>query len=139
MRTLLSRSTIVSLIGLLAACSSSPTESPVTTDPPVVTVTPSVAALERGGSLRLTAEMRRPDGTYSTPADLHWGSSNPSIATVASGGMVQGVKAGRVKIVAEWQGTLGTANVTVVEPGGMHCLQVPLGGTSAHPHGTKCA
>lgn len=138
MRTLLSRSTIVSLTGLLAACSSSPTESSVTTDPPVVTVAPSVAAVETGASLRLTAEWRRHDGTHLTPLDLHWRSSDPSIATVASGGVVQGVKAGRVKIVAESQGAEGTASVTVVEPGGLHCLQALIVGPSAPPHGKQC-
>jgi uncharacterized protein YjdB len=137
MRTLMSLSAGVSLTALLAACSSSPTDSTDAGGLGVVTVAPSVAALERGASLWLRAELEQTDGTRSTPSNLHWRSSDPSVATVASGGLVRGVQAGRVQIVAESEGTTGSASVTVLESGGTPCIETMLAGTAVPPKEPK--
>jgi uncharacterized protein YjdB len=130
MRTLLTFSTVVSLSGLVAACSSTPTGASAPADPGAVTVAPSVAALARGASLRLTAAVKEADGTSGIPSGLTWRSSDPAIASVASGGLVLGVTAGRVQIIAEAQGISGASSVTVVEPSGTpHCIEALMVGT----------
>ena len=139
MRTLLTLSMVVSLSGLLEACSSTPTGSSGSADPGVVTVTPNVAALARGASLRLTAALKASDGTSGIPPDLTWRSSDPAIASVASGGMVLGVKAGRVQILAEANGITGAASVTVVEPSGSpHCIEAMIVGTGIPAKDPHC-
>jgi hypothetical protein len=129
MRTLLTLSAVVSLGGQVAACSSTPTGTSAPPEPGVVTVAPSVAALARGSSLRLTAAVREADGTSGTPSGLTWRSSDPAIASVAAGGLVFGLRAGRVQIIAEAQGITGAASVTVVEPSGTpHCIEALIVG-----------
>jgi uncharacterized protein YjdB len=140
MRSLLTLSTVVSLSSLVAACSSTPTGSSAPADSGVVTVAPSVAALARGASLRLTAALKAADGTSGIPSDLTWRSSDPAIASVASGGLVLGVKAGRVQIIAEAQGITGAASVTVVEPSGTpHCIEALVVGTGVPAKVPNCS
>jgi uncharacterized protein YjdB len=139
MRTMLTLSTVVSLGSLLAACSSTPTGSSSPADPGVVTVAPSVAALARGASLRLTAAGKEADGTSGMPSDLTWRSSDPAIASVASGGLVLGIKAGHVQIIAEAQGITGAASVTVVEStGAPHCIEALVVGTGVPAKVPNC-
>jgi alpha-amylase len=139
MRTMLTLSTVVSLGSLLAACSSTPTGSSSPADPGVVTVAPSVAALARGASLRLTAAVKEADGTSGMPSDLTWRSSDPAIASVASGGLVLGIKAGHVQIIAEAQGITGAASVTVVEStGAPHCIEALVVGTGVPAKVPNC-
>jgi alpha-amylase len=139
MRTMLTLSTVVSLGSLLAACSSTPTGSSSPADPGVVTVAPSVAALARGASLRLTAAVKEADGTSGMPSDLTWRSSDPAIASVASGGLVLGIKAGHVQIIAEAQGITGAASVTVVEStGAPHCIEALVMGTGVPAKVPNC-
>ncbi len=140
MRTLLTLSAVVSLSGLVAACSSTtPTGTSAPTDPGVVTIAPSVAALARGSSLRLTAAVNEADGTSRIPSGLTWRSSDPAIASVASGGLVLGVKAGRVQIIAEAQGIAGAASVTVIEPSGTpRCIEALIVGTGVPGKDPNC-
>ena len=140
MRTFPTRPAVVALTVLLAACSSSPPTGLEVPPTGVVAIAPSVAAIEPGGSLRLAAAFENTDGTRWTPSDLTWRSTDPSIATVGAGGVVYGLKAGQVEIVAEWQGSTGSARVTVLDPGGKPgtCVAAMIVQASDHPEPNDC-
>jgi len=104
---------LAALVPLLAACQASPTDLEPAV---VVAVAPSVAALDLGASLRLTASVEGSAHQGGTPSDIVWETSNPAIATVETGGIVQALGVGQVQIVARWQGSAGVARVTVREP-----------------------
>jgi Big-like domain-containing protein/calcineurin-like phosphoesterase family protein len=73
-----------------------------------ISVSPSSASIEVGGTVQLTA----------TPAKSKytWRSSNPSAATVDAQGLVTGVAAGTATITASSSGSSGTAEITVTSP-----------------------
>jgi hypothetical protein len=81
-----------------------------------LTVLPSITSLDGGTSLRLSAKIRQPDGSITSPADVAWSSADSDIASVDAAGMVSGLRAGRVQIVATWHGSRGSSVVTVLEP-----------------------
>jgi uncharacterized protein YjdB len=143
MRTLQSLPAAVVLTAVLAGCSGSTGPGGSSeTDPPKLTIVPSVAAIESGGSIRLTAQVSASDGTQWTPADLTWRSSDSSVASVGPGGLVQAVSAGDVQIVGEWEGTTSVARVKVTETAqdpGSGCAQasVMASSISAKPHGCQ--
>jgi hypothetical protein len=117
MRFILSSAAGVILVGVLAACSSSPTDLHEDTEGQTgaLVVAPSAATISPGGTVRLVAAaVGQTDGNRWTPADIVWQSTDPTIATVGLDGMVQGLKAGEVKIVASWQGATSSARVTVL-------------------------
>jgi uncharacterized protein YjdB len=122
------------LVGVLAACQSPTDPNRASAPTVVVAVAPSVAAIEPGESFRFTAAVGGADGTRWTPADLTWQSTDPSIASVGSDGMVQALTAGHVVIVADWQGTTGIARVTVLaSTAKQHCLEALVAATAAVP------
>jgi uncharacterized protein YjdB len=73
-----------------------------------VSVQPSSATVDAGRTLQLTATARPKKFTSFT-----WTSSNPSVATVSSTGLVTGVAAGTATITAAVGGTSGAATITV--------------------------
>jgi hypothetical protein len=81
-----------------------------------LTVLPTITSVDGGKTLRLTAKVRQPDGSITTPADIAWLSEDGAIASVDAGGTVRGLRAGRVQIVATWHDTRGFSLVTVLEP-----------------------
>jgi hypothetical protein len=89
----------------------------VEADPVGLTVAPSTAMVDGGKALRLTASLRLPDGSTATAADVTWQSADGTIATVGPDGIVQGLRSGRVQIVATWHDSRGSSLVTVVDPG----------------------
>lgn len=96
----------------LAACRG---ESPTAPPPPVasVSVSPPTATVAPGGTLQLTAT---PEDAVGNPLSGHvvtWSSTNPSVATVSSTGLVAGVAPGSTTISARSEGKAGTASVTV--------------------------
>jgi len=113
----------------LGACSSSPTGLERDQAVPLV-VRPDSAFVEAGGTLRLDVLAER-DGAAMSAMEVAWVTSDERIASVAQGGVVRGVKAGRVLITAVWQGRQGVAVVTVVA-GSARCplLAVASGGGS---------
>lgn len=75
-----------------------------------VTITPSSASVEKGKTVTLTA-------VASDSSAITWTTSNSSIATVSSSGVVTGVNSGTATITAT-SSTVGsaTATITVTEP-----------------------
>ena len=85
--------------------------SPVPVD--AVTVTPSTASLPAGQSVQLTARPVDSTGAALTGRTVTWASDQPTIATVAQGGLVTAVLAGQARISAAVDGKVGTATINV--------------------------
>lgn len=84
---------------------------PCVTDLISFTVTPTSVSLAAGKTQQLTATAKFNDGTVPVIA---WSSSNPSIATVSSTGLVTGVSAGGpVTITASLATSCGPATVSI--------------------------
>jgi hypothetical protein len=131
---------LAAIVPLLAACQASPTDPGPDTDKPavVVAIAPSVAALDLGASLRLTASVEGSAHQGATPSDIVWETSNPAIATVGTGGVVQALKLGQVQIVARWRGSAGVARVTVREPVEVPpCVDALIAGAARAPQGAR--
>jgi uncharacterized protein YjdB len=78
-----------------------------------VSVTPSTASTIVGQSVTLTATPKDGAGNTLTGRVVGWTSSNTSIATVTSSGVVTGVGSGTATITASSEGVSGSATVTV--------------------------
>ncbi|MBA2304818.1 MAG: Ig-like domain-containing protein [Acidobacteria bacterium] len=99
---------------LLAACTSTTGPRPVT-DPEilVVTVAPSSATIDGGAFIKLNATVMSEEGPVTSRAPVSWSSADPTIAAVGSDGLVEGRRAGEVRIIATWQNARGSAFVKV--------------------------
>ena len=82
-----------------------------------VTVTPATTSVAMGQTSQLTAELRDASGNILTGRVVSWSSSQNSIATVNSTGVVTGVSGGTATITATSEGQVGTATVNVAAPG----------------------
>ena len=98
---------------LLGCESPSGTGPSFVTDGPVMTLEPGSVVIKGGTSLKLRATVTGQDGGSTSPENVSWISSNEGVATVHTGGVVQGLSAGQTMIVATWQNTRATAQVTV--------------------------
>jgi trimeric autotransporter adhesin len=67
----------------------------------------------QGLSLQLATTLRDASGNILTGRAVSWTTSNPSVATVSSSGLVAGVALGTVQITAESEGVLGFVTVSV--------------------------
>jgi hypothetical protein len=87
---------------------------------PVASVTVSLTAstIPAGQTTQGTAVTRDSTGNTLTGRAITWSSSNPSIATVNSSGLVTGVAAGTVSIVATSEGKTGSAQLNVTSASG---------------------
>ena len=85
-----------------------PTGSPDAAD---FVVVPSVAQLEIGGRVQLTAKMQGEDGAFK-PDAVNWYTSNPDVAQVDDG-LVRGIAPGTAYIYADYEGLRAQARVTV--------------------------
>jgi len=139
---------VCATIGLLGACSTSPTgvsENDRPQLPPGATVTlmvaPSTATLKGGHTLQLTANRQDARGPSVAPEEVTWTSSNIKVARIGSDGTVVGAGPGTVQITARWHGVQGTATVIVLgdAPPAQPCasLSVAAVGPSA-PAPRKC-
>jgi hypothetical protein len=81
-----------------------------------VELTPSSAVLHVGDSTALTAWLFGGGNHVLPDRVVHWGSADPSVATVDANGMVRGVAPGTTNIVATSHAESGTATVTVRPP-----------------------
>jgi trimeric autotransporter adhesin len=99
------------------SCGSSPSNSP--TSPSTATVsavavsgTSSLSTI--GQTIQLTATATFSDGTtQNVTATATWLSSNTSVASVTSGGLVGALASGTVTVTATYQGKAGTATIPV--------------------------
>ena len=107
---------VVSAAAILGCQSDATAPLTVDADPVGLTVVPSIATVDGGKLLRLTARLHLPDGSQSTAPNVTWRSADVTIATVGPDGTVQGLRAGRVQIVATWHDIRGSSLVTVVVP-----------------------
>src|SRR5216117_725734 len=78
-----------------------------------VTVSPAPASVQAGQTLQLTATPKDLNGNPLTGRTITWSSSNTSVATLNSSGLVSGVVAGSATITATSEGQSGTAAITV--------------------------
>src|SRR6266480_953937 len=85
------------------------TQVPVAT----VSVSPPTASIQQGQTVQLTATLKDANGNPLSGRTVTWSSSNTSVATVSSSGLVSGVTPGSATITATSEGKSGTASVTV--------------------------
>ncbi|MBK9795219.1 MAG: Ig-like domain-containing protein [Holophagaceae bacterium] len=83
-----------------------------------ITLTPPTSTLSVGGTVDITAAGNFSNGVSTTPYDnqVNWSSSNASVATVESHGVVTAIGAGTATIRATAGSIVGTATVTVSGP-----------------------
>ena len=117
MRTVRLLSLAVAAAATVAGCQSGATnplepEHPATSP---LTVVPHQATLGGGQAIHLTASLRRPDGSRTTPDNVRWSSADTRIAQVDEAGTVHALQAGRVQIIAEWQDSRGSSSIVVDE------------------------
>ena len=82
-----------------------------------VSVSPAAASILAGGTIQLTATPKDASGNPLSGRTITWATSNPSVATVTTSGLVIGVAAGSAAITATSEGKSGTASVAVSAPG----------------------
>ena len=90
----------------------------VTEPPPVVarvTVSPSSASIEEGGTQQFSATAYDSVDVEISGKTFIWSSDSASVATIDSSGLATGVDAGSTTITATLDGESGTATLTVTE------------------------
>jgi uncharacterized protein YjdB len=90
-----------------------------------VTVDPSSATVFIGRTTQLTATVRNTQGEVMTGQAVTWSSSNNTVATVSTTGVVTGVASGTATITATSGGQSGTSTITVTP--------VPTGSVTVTP------
>src|SRR5207253_369819 len=96
------------------------TSSITVTNIPVATVSvsPPTATIQQGQTVQLTATLKDASGTTLSGRTVTWSSSNTSVATVSSSGLVSAVTPGSATVTAASEGKTGTASITVTAPTG---------------------
>ena len=84
--------------------------------PGEVAVSPSLAELTVGDTLRLSAKATDANGHPVAGAEFSWSSSNASVASVDDSGLVTGVSVGEVVVRASLGSASGSASVSVSPP-----------------------
>ena len=124
---------LLTAAALTVGCSATPTEPqnleriPAPAEPLLrLVVTPSLASLRAGETLKLAAAARSDDRSTVRQVAVTWVSSNGLIATVSSAGEVRGIAPGQADIRAQWGTNQATARVTVLKAGPpeVGCLSV---------------
>lgn len=80
---------------------------------PTITLTPTMATLELGGTQKLTAAVKDGAGSSVDNPELTWASADPTVATVNAEGVVTGIKAGETTISATYRTVKATASIKV--------------------------
>ncbi|MDQ2768758.1 MAG: Ig-like domain-containing protein, partial [Gemmatimonadota bacterium] len=78
-----------------------------------LSITPSSSTIAAGGTVQLTAHATDASGNALTGRSVAWESSNNSIATLTTGGLVTGVHVGSATITATAEGKSATASMNV--------------------------
>ncbi len=99
-----------------------------------VSVSPSTQTIAVGAGFQLTATVRNSAGTV-LPNTVTWTTSNATVATVSSTGIVGGRANGVATIMASSGGQSGTATITVGTGGGTTGGGTGGGGTTPPPSG----
>ncbi len=81
-----------------------------------IEVTPAASEIVAGASVQLDATVRDAEGGLLEGRTVAWTSSDPSVATVTSAGLVTGVAVGSATITASSEGVDGTATIAVADP-----------------------
>ena len=113
MRAVISIQIAVSAATLLAACTPTGPGPSSESEILVLSVAPSSATIDGGAFVRLKATVSGDDGLITTPVEVSWSSADPTIARVGADGLVEGRRAGEVRINATWQNAHGSAWVRV--------------------------
>lgn len=96
-----------------------------------VAVAAGTTSLTIGQTTQATATTRDASGNVLTGRPITWSSSNPSIATVSSSGLVTGVAAGSTQILATSGGQTGSLSISVVSaPATIASVTVTLANSS---------
>ena len=90
-----------------------PPPNPVVTS---VTVSPPSTSVATGATVTLTATVKDQQGNVMGGQTIAWSTSDASVATVSSNGVVTGVAAGSATITATSSGKSGTSSITVTAP-----------------------
>ncbi|HEV2750218.1 MAG TPA: Ig-like domain-containing protein [Gemmatimonadales bacterium] len=96
-----------------------------------VTVSPATASLTVGQTAQLTATPKDANGNPLVGRPVTWTTSNGSVATVNTTGLVSAAGAGSATITATSEGQSGTAAVTVTAPTGVFAIGDSVQATSA--------
>ena len=110
------------LLCLASACGgtesvpTAPTFTSSTASISALTVSPAAVTLPVGNTVTLTATATYADGTTGTPSAT-WGTSDATVATVNSSGIVTGVSRGAARITASAGGYSASTNITVTASG----------------------
>ena len=100
-----------------AGCSSKSAESPGGPSTPIVRNIVAGTPVAIGASSQFTAVAVLPDGSNQVvTSQAVWRSSNPSVATVSSGGIVTAASGGSVEITATYGNVTGSLTFTVAAP-----------------------
>ncbi len=99
------------LLLVVQGCSATDvTEAPTVAS---VNLTPPTASVEAGRTLALVARATDASGLLILDRPVRWSSSNPSVATVSTAGVVSAVSAGEARIAASVDGQSALADITV--------------------------
>lgn len=90
-----------------------------------VAILPQAATIQRGSTVQLAVNVTDQSGAAVTGRAPTWTSSNTSIATVSTSGLVTAVATGSASVVAALDGKADTASITVVA--------VPVGSVTIAP------
>jgi uncharacterized protein YjdB len=96
-----------------------------------VSVTPSTVTLNPGNTAQLSAAAMDSAGNTLAGTTITWSSSNPSVATVSTSGLLSAVAVGSAVITASGGGKSATANVTVVAQSPASVASVAVSPTTA--------
>jgi uncharacterized protein YjdB len=97
----------------------------------VVGVQPSALQLTAGGTAQLAVTGTDAAGGSLGQRVAQWSSSNPTVATVSSSGVVTAVSKGAATVTATVDGVSGTASVSVAEPPPAPVASISVGLASA--------
>jgi uncharacterized protein YjdB len=81
-----------------------------------VSLTPTTATIDAGGTVELTATARSASGQALTGRTVTWATSNPAVAFISSSGVVTGIAPGTATITATVEGRSDAATITVRGP-----------------------
>lgn len=107
---------IFAIVAALAACSSSGADSvaPTSNGAIQIAITPDAPSVALGSQVALQADVRDGSGQTVPGTTIFWSSSDTSIVTVSSSGVVTGMTVGTAQVAASAGGQSAVVPVTVV-------------------------